>query len=141
MIEYKITEQPAHDELEKLSNALYSYNVERLGAKYQKILLLIAAYHNNNFIAGLEAVIKAGFIYIDKLWVDKQYRSQGVGKKLLLEVEKIAQKNNIDYLQLQTGTFQEGLGFYQKMGFEIFAEYPIKYNKIKHTSYMLQKFL
>lgn len=141
MIDYTISYDTENDDVTKLHEALYQYNIKQLGCEYRKKTVLISAYTAKQFIAGVEAVLSLGYIYIDKLWVHEDYRKQGVGKILMQKIENTAKQHDINYIQLQTGTFQEGLAFYERLGYRVFAEYPIKYNKNKYTAYMLEKYI
>jgi ribosomal protein S18 acetylase RimI-like enzyme len=62
------------------------------------------------------------------LWVDSNYRGQGYGKKMMLEVEKEVIKRGVSNSHLQT---IYSLGFYEKLGYEIFGvieDSPIGFN-------------
>ncbi len=58
--------------------------------------------------------------YLDYICVDNQYRHQGIGTKMLNEVEKIAKEENINYLELTSNEKRYyAREMYQKFGFTI----------------------
>lgn len=83
-------------------------------------------YHNDKLIG-------MGWIYprqtllrsqavIEDMIVDVQYRSQGYGKKILLELIDWAKKNNIDVIELTTNPKRvEANSLYAKVGFTLHA--------------------
>lgn len=69
-------------------------------------------------IGGISGATFYESLYIDSLWVDKAFRHQGLGTKLLLEAEAIGKKRNAKFAVVHTMDW-EGLAFYQKFGFTI----------------------
>ncbi|MGC9309100.1 MAG: GNAT family N-acetyltransferase [Candidatus Nanoarchaeia archaeon] len=68
-----------------------------------------------------------------RLYVDKEYRRQGIGKQLLDKLIKIAKENNINRIVLSTyNKNKEAINFYKKHGFHIDR-------KIKSRIYMNRK--
>ena len=59
-------------------------------------------------------------LYIDSRWVNAEFRRDGLGKKLLNEIEKIAIKRGCKLIHLDTFDFQ-AKDFYIKQGYEIFG--------------------
>jgi len=55
---------------------------------------------------------------IQELFVDKDYRNNGIGKFLINEIEKISRINNIKSIEVTSNVKRiENVDFYQKMGF------------------------
>lgn len=59
-------------------------------------------------------------LYIDILWVNENYRHQGLGSKLLEYVEDTAKAKGCYLIHLDTFDFQ-AKDFYLKHGYEIFG--------------------
>lgn len=57
---------------------------------------------------------------VDILWVDENYRGQGYGSRLLIEVEKIAKDKGCTFIKLNTFSFQAP-DFYKKHGYKVIA--------------------
>lgn len=62
-----------------------------------------------------------GWCYLTDLFVEKEYRQQGIGAKLLKSLEKTLLQNGIDKVWTWTAGY-EAPKFYIKQGYEIFAE-------------------
>lgn len=76
---------------------------------------------NNEVVAGIIASMYCwNCLYVDVLWVREDHRRQGLGSKLLIEVERFARENDCRMIHLDTFDFQ-AKEFYRKHGFEIFG--------------------
>ena len=75
-------------------------------------------------------------IYVDILWIDEAYRKQGLGSKLLKEIERIAVEENCTLIHLDTFDFQ-AKDFYIKHGYEVFG--VLKDCPKEHCRYYLKK--
>jgi ribosomal protein S18 acetylase RimI-like enzyme len=62
-----------------------------------------------------------GWCYITDLFVEKEYRRQGLGVQLLQALEKILRQHGIDKIYTWTAGY-EAPDFYKKQGYTIFAE-------------------
>ncbi|MEM8522997.1 MAG: GNAT family N-acetyltransferase [Bacteroidota bacterium] len=63
----------------------------------------------------------SGWFYLTDLFVEKSYRYQGLGSKLLLDLEAQIQAVGVTDIWVWTAGY-EAPPFYQKLGYEIFAE-------------------
>lgn len=68
-------------------------------------------------------------VWISSLYIDPQFQRQGVGEKLLNEVEKAAQETGCKLVALETHKSADwAINFYKKRGYEIVnekvGEYP-----------------
>lgn len=76
---------------------------------------------NGTIIAGCVARVYCWNVaYIDTLWVDEKYRDEGLGSKLLAEIEKSAKDKGCYLIHLDTFDFQAKV-FYEKQGYEVFG--------------------
>ena len=62
-----------------------------------------------------------GWCYLTDLFVEKEYRSQGIGAGLLQMLEGELQQHDIHQIWTWTAGY-EAPGFYKRQGYEIFAE-------------------
>ena len=65
-------------------------------------------------------------MYIDLFWVEENYRKQGIGTQLLLEIENEAKSKHIRMIHLDTFDYQ-AKGFYEKNGYIVYGileDYP-----------------
>ena len=76
---------------------------------------------NGKIIAGCVAKMYCWNVaYIDTLWVDSEYRGNGLGGELLAEIEKTAKARGCYLIHLDTFDFQ-AKEFYEKQGYELFG--------------------
>ena len=74
-------------------------------------------------IAGLNGYMTAfKILYIDTVFVEEEYRRQGVGTELLREAESRAKSLGANMIRLDTFNWQ-GREFYKKLGYEEVGEY------------------
>jgi len=69
----------------------------------------------------------SGWFYLTDLFVEKSFRSQGLGTKLLHALEKEIKPIGVKNMWTWTGGY-EAPKFYQKQGYEIFAEMEFWYS-------------
>jgi GNAT superfamily N-acetyltransferase len=129
---------------ELLYKKLREYNVSKRGAYPEKKEIAFMYYDdNNNLIGGVFALWfeAIAVVYIDILWVDKAYRHQGLGTKLLQKIEEWARDKNAMYTKVNSDTFQAP-EFYLKNGYEVVAKLPIKIKGLSNQhDYLLIKYL
>ena len=76
---------------------------------------------DNKIIAGCGAYIYAwGCMYVDDMWVDKNYRRQELGSHALQAVEKVAEERGCHIIWLGTWDFQ-ARPYYEKHGYQVFT--------------------
>jgi proline iminopeptidase len=68
-------------------------------------------------IGGCNGFVIFGNIYTDQLWVDPNYRNNGLGYKLMAKVHEYGVKSGCTMATLATMNFQEVLSFYAKLGY------------------------
>ena len=69
-------------------------------------------------IGGVSGFSCYGCLYIDMLWLKEELRKQGLGKKLMMEAEKIGCERQCTFSTVDTMDW-EALPFYQKLGYSI----------------------
>ena len=103
---------------------LVEYNLSKVPLKQEvsfSWINRIIENKNGNIIAGILSKMYCwNCLYIDALWVQEGHRKEGLGSKLLKEVEKIAEEKGCYLIHLDTFDFQ-AKDFYIKYGYEIFG--------------------
>lgn len=74
---------------------------------------------NNEIIGGCNGFIVLNNIYTDQLWVHKDHRKHGWGKKLLEQSHDYGRSLGCTMATVSTLNIQGALGFYQKLGYNI----------------------
>lgn len=88
--------------------------------EYQKGIVLKALDDDKTIIGSIRAFCDNGTVYIGKLMVHPSKQGQGIGTKLLIEMEKQYPKQRYE---LFTSTKSEkNIVLYQKLGYKIFDE-------------------
>lgn len=78
---------------------------------------------DGELIGGLNAYMTAFHIlYVDTLFVAESYRRQGIGRKLVSEMEKRAKNLGVNMIRLDTFDWQ-GYEFYKRLGYEEVGHY------------------
>ncbi|BDR60765.1 GNAT family N-acetyltransferase [Lactobacillus xylocopicola] len=113
---FKITTATSAD-LEKINDQLDEFNeaaVPILQEEANKRFAYIIKHATGKIIAGVEAYSSMYFIgYIDTLWVDQEYRHQGLGSQLMNKVEADLQRYGCPQCHLETFDYQAP-GFIRK---------------------------
>ncbi len=90
-------------------------------------------------VGGLISYIDWGrWLYIDTIWVDADYRKQGIGQYLVTSAQQKAKNKGIKRSRLYTFDFQ-GLPFYEKLGYTVYGKFDDFPEG--HTVYYLKKIL
>lgn len=123
MCDYIIKES-SKEEAELIIKGIVDYNLSKVSLIQEAPFIWI-----NRVIADIKGDIIAGInskmycwncLYIDVLWVKEEHRKEGLGSKLLSEVEEIAKEKGCYLIHLDTFDFQ-AKDFYIKHGYEIFG--------------------
>ena len=102
---------------------MYEYNLKHfpddLKGKYQEIHLFVKD-DAGRVCGGILGEICWNWLEIEYLFVEPDFRRQGIGKRLMHEAEKMAREKNCDFIKIDTLGFQ-ALDFYVKEGFEVYG--------------------
>ena len=74
---------------------------------------------SGQIIAGCNGSVVYGCVYTDQLWVHRDYRKQGLGKKLLQQVHELGCQSGCNMATVCTMSFQHARGFYERLGYEV----------------------
>ncbi|OJJ23979.1 hypothetical protein BKI52_04455 [marine bacterium AO1-C] len=89
-------------------------------------------------IGGLLARLYWHWLVIEDIFIEEDYRNEGLGAQLIQKAEALALKNNCQKAQVKTFSFQ-AKPFYEKLGYRVVGElqdYPPG-----HSLYWLEKIL
>lgn len=92
-------------------------------SEYKKGTILKALDGNNKITGSVRAYCENGTVYIGKLIVHPDCQRNGIGTKLLLEIERIYPNKRYE---LFTSTRSTGnIKLYERLGYHIFQEKPV----------------
>ena len=112
----------------------------RVGLYRAQKLALVAYGDGNHLLGGMFGWLQWDWLFIDWAWVAQNERRRGIGTALLQRFEASAQNRGVHRARLNTASFQEGLNFYRRNGYEVFAELEIKApNGDEHMDFLLRK--
>lgn len=117
MSDLTLDRQPPASDLKRAHELLSEYNRQFLPSEIRRwgFTLKNAA---GELIGAADGSSYWGRTYLDMLWVSPTARGQGVGQRLMAEVERLAREHGSRGIDLWTMDFQAP-GFYEKMGFTV----------------------
>ena len=121
-------ESPAWEEI---GGALTEYNTQQAGDDNAKRLCYVVRDMDKEILAGVIGVVYWDWLSLDLMWVREDLRGQGIGGRLLAQIEAEAQRLGARHVHLDTFSFQAP-GFYQKHGYAVFgqlADFPAGFQR------------
>ena len=119
-----IIRESKNGELDLIVDKIVEYNLSKVPLRQEIDFLWINRIIedvNGQIIAGvLSKMYCWNCLYVDVLWVKEEYRKDGLGSKLLKEIEKVAKEKGCHLIHMDTFDFQ-AKDFYIKHGYEIFG--------------------
>ena len=117
---FTVETDPTFADVRFLEDRLYEYNAAQTGVDDGQWLAIFLRDDQQTIRAGLKGWTWCGSCYISTVWVHEDLRGQGVGTRLLQAAEQAARARGCDHMVLSSCSFQAP-GFYQKLGYEVFA--------------------
>ncbi len=117
---YKI-EKLASPAWEEIGGALTDYNTQQAGDDNAKRLCYVVKDPDGQILAGAIGVVYWNWLSLDLMWVREDLRGQGLGGRLLDQIEAEARVEGAQHVHLDTFSFQAP-GFYKKHGYKVFGE-------------------
>ena len=101
-----------------LSESILSYGVDQLNGEKPVKLYCCSKNDKGNRVGGAMGYVTRNLFFITHLFVEQKYRNKGIGKALLLTIEKAAKEQGCTVLRLNT--LNNGAhSLYTKAGFDI----------------------
>jgi ribosomal protein S18 acetylase RimI-like enzyme len=120
-LEVRDTLAPA--EIAALEERLYDFNRRATGIDDGRELGVLAHDDGGALVAGLAGVTWGGCCEIRQLWVAKEHRHRGLGRRLMEAAEREARARGCAQIVLSTHDFQAP-DFYHRLGYAVIAEIP-----------------
>ena len=112
---------PSEEEINFVNEALRKFNDKNVGPDNHVLLNIVEYDKDKNVIAGILGGTYLGWMHIDILWVDENYRKQGLGSKLLQAAESEAKKRGCHSVHVDTMSWQAP-DFYKKYGYKVIGQ-------------------
>lgn len=137
-----IIRESNEEESELIVDKIVEYNLSKVPIIQESSFIWINRVIVDTYgdiIAGINSKMYCwNCLYIDILWVKEEYRKEGLGSKILNEIEKVAKDKGCYLIHLDTFDFQ-AKDFYIKHGYDIFGildECPQR-----HKRYFMKKII
>ncbi|APF22715.1 GNAT family N-acetyltransferase [Clostridium butyricum] len=137
-----IIRESNEEESELIVDKIVEYNLSKVPIIQESSFIWINRVIVDTYgdiIAGINSKMYCwNCVYIDVLWVKEEYRKEGLGSKILNEIEKVAKDKGCYLIHLDTFDFQ-AKDFYIKHGYDIFGildECPQR-----HKRYFMKKII
>ena len=113
------------DQIQEIENNLEEYDLKHISFKMEGNIQ-IGARIGEKLVVGINGCMTAfRILYVSTLYVEEAYRNQGIGRLLVKEMEKRAQKIGANMIRLDTIDWQ-GKEFYENLGYEQVGHYKIE---------------
>ena len=113
-LEYRVRDNDFKDEEYVIKDELNAYANSAAGLS--RMLSGCFCYEGGRMIGGVTAQITGTTLGVKLLWVDKEYRSRGVGAQLMSKMEEDARTKGCAVSFVDTMSYQAP-GFYNKQGY------------------------
>ncbi|MGE3319480.1 MAG: GNAT family N-acetyltransferase [Candidatus Berkiella sp.] len=120
-IEYTIDQNPKPEDDKILREGIVNFNKEVI--KEKATHFSIFAKNNSQVVGGALVWEHSDALYIDVLWLHKNYRKKGIGTKIISMIDTVAIDKGISKIFVDTYEFQ-AQEFYQKHGFNGIGTIP-----------------
>lgn len=120
------------DEAKYITQKILQFNDNKINKErdVEKINLLLRD-DDGKVLGGILGAKFFNCLRMHLQWVDNEYRGLGYGKKLLFELEKIAEEKGCDLIYFNTYSFKEPK-FYKEYGYKVIGvedNYPEGYKR------------
>jgi len=116
-----VEHNPSQEKRDFLGKSLLEFDAQKVGSMNIRVFGAFLRDPEGKISAGGLGTTMWNWVYINWFWVDGELRGQGWGRKVLQAIEQEAVRLGCGSAYLNTFDFQ-GLGFYQKQGYEIYGE-------------------
>ncbi len=122
------------DDAEYIDDKLVEYNWSQVPAvhDFEFIGRKIQGDKDEPIAAGFAGVNFWNIAFVEMLWVDEPYRNQGIGSRLLSDIEQEAKNNGACIVMIDARDWN--VEFFKKFGYTVYCtleDYPNGYSKYK----------
>ena len=130
------------DDAEYIDDKLVEYNWSQVPAvhDFEFIGRKIQSDKDEPIAAGFAGVNFWNIAFVEMLWVDEPYRNQGIGSRLLSDIEQEAKNNGACIVMINARDWN--VEFFKKFGYTVYCtleDYPNGYSKYKLLKRLLSE--
>ena len=115
-----------------LADRIYEFNARATACADGESFAAVRRDSSGTIVAGVAGYTWSGCCYVSNLWVAELLRANGVGRALLLAVERRAHDRGCKIILVSSHSFQAP-GFYERLGYlrqASIADHPIGHENI-----------
>ena len=116
----ELEERPRTDDARVVHDGLLEFNRAVIGAPREVQLGVFVRDTSGRVVGGLLGHVRWKWVYVAKLWLPDELRGQGIGTRVMREVEEYARGHQCHGIYLDTFEYQ-ALPFYEGLGYEQFG--------------------
>ncbi len=137
-LHFEASEYPESADVEKIRASLVAYNNAYLESTSRIPVAVFVRDDVGRLQGGATGMLAWEWLQVELLWVDESLRGDGIGARLLAQLERLALSRGIYRFRVETTSFQ-ALEFYKQNGYELFSE--LQDCPPGHTDYGLRKII
>lgn len=118
-----VTATPTDAEFAAVADGLNAFNEADAGPARMQMLMVLVRDEAQEIVAGIYGLTHWGWLYVQRLWVAKSRRGQGVAGKMLAAAEVEARARGCHSAWIDTFN-PVALKVYQRAGYAPFGELP-----------------
>jgi len=122
---------PSPQDLKIITDGLTEHATTATDKPSFQPIACFARNERNEIVGGIQGYINWNWLNVFLLWVSDKIRGQGLGKKLMDQIETKAKEKGCKLAHVVTYSFQ-AKPFYESLGYEVFAtleDYPPGHQK------------
>ena len=119
-VRIEIEEHPRPADARVVSEGLLDFNRAIIGDPEETQVAVFVRDASGRVTGGLLGHVRWRWVYVAKLWLPDETRGQGIGTRVMREIESYARRRGCLGIYLDTFEYQ-ALPFYEKLGYEQFG--------------------
>jgi GNAT superfamily N-acetyltransferase len=119
-VRIEIEEHPRAADARVVSEGLLDFNRTIIGDPEEHQVAVFVRGESGRVIGGLLGHVRWRWVYVAKLWLPDETRAQGIGTRVMREIEDYGRRRGCHGIYLDTFEYQ-ALPFYEKLGYEQFG--------------------
>jgi len=123
MVEITVTDAPEAEVLSAFGQGLTAFNEADVGPANRVPLAVVVRSEDGKLVAGISGYTAWGWLYVQWLWVDEEFRGQALAQGMLEAAEAEAEKRGCHGAYIDTFN-PVALKVYQRAGYTVFGALP-----------------